>query len=446
MRLTYSVPRLTKQLFSTDIFIRIGGVPFQIPRDLFSAPGDSPNYFSLGFAHFFSTPSEVFPGLDRNALLRPPSISPPSVPNRSGETFAELVKMLQGYTVDIRNDAHRSQLLRDARYFHLKGLEQKLIPCDVSYNLTRNQSEILIQLEDIRQSGVSFTPDAPPSSSNSGSGSAAPSLSGISPGAASRSASPAIPFGGPQFRPGTVSYARPYTDDHARTNILVLEISSSESTSLHLPVDAPKSSNAAGPLSLNLRATFHGNTLARISSLFSVIASKMGLPATQPLGLMMMQSGGGVAAQPVSPANSGVSDRRVRVRIESDCYMEINNSPVELAVDEQSGRLGIRSVNPAWQYKRNKALSEHNEYGFDAGVENSDWIWGGPREIEVRVGKDGEEQGEELVVKRAHWRLRVEPVDGEAAKMQVVLCGVRIESYSRETSRNRSRGFLGKGS
>ena len=65
-----AVPRLTKQLFSTDIFVNIGGKPFQIQRDLFSAPGDSPNYFSLGFAHFFSTPSEAFPGLDRDALLR----------------------------------------------------------------------------------------------------------------------------------------------------------------------------------------------------------------------------------------------------------------------------------------------------------------------------------------------------------------------------------------
>jgi hypothetical protein len=163
------VPRLTKQLFKTDIFIRIGGTPFQIPRDLFSAPGDSPNYFSLGFAQFFSTPSEAFPGLDRNALLRPPSISPPSAPNRDGGTFAELIRILQGYAPEIRNDAHRSQLLRDARYFHLKGLEQRLIPCEISYNLKRQQSEILLRLEDIRQSGVSFSADKPSNDSDSSS-------------------------------------------------------------------------------------------------------------------------------------------------------------------------------------------------------------------------------------------------------------------------------------
>ncbi|PSN74178.1 hypothetical protein BS50DRAFT_478440 [Corynespora cassiicola Philippines] len=396
----YSLPRLTKQLFSTDIFIRIGGTPFQIPRDLFSAPGDSPNYFSLGFAQFFSTPSEVFPGLDRNALLRPPSISPPSVPNRSGEIFAELIKMLQGYTVHIKNDDHRSQLLRDARYFHLKGLEQRLIPCDISFNLKRNQSEILIRLDDIRQSGVSFTPDGPQSSSNSG-----------------KPTSPAPSLGGLQSRPGTVSYARPYTDDHAHTNTLILEVSSSESTTLYFPVDPPKSSSSSSsssssPPTLNLRATFHGSTLARITSLFSVVASKMGLPATQPLGLMMLQSGGGVVAQPVSPANSGVSERRVRVRISTDCYMEIDDVPVELAVDAESGRLGMRRVT------------------------GGEWLWGGAR---------ANEHEEEWVVKRAQWRLRVEPLpfDGEGGRMQVVLCGVRIQGHSVERSRNRNRGFLG---
>jgi hypothetical protein len=105
----------------------------------------------------------------------------------------------------------------------------------------------------------------------------------------------------------------------------------------------------------------------------------MGLPATQPLGLMYLQTGSGVAAQPVSPANSGVSERRVRVRLK------------EMA-------------------------------------------WGGK--------DDGEET--EWVVKRAHWCLRVEPVeyDGER-RMQVVLCGVKIEALSVERRRNVERGFLG---
>jgi len=435
------VPRLTKQLFSTDIFVRIGGTPFQIPRDLFSSPGDSPNYFSLGFAQFFTTPSEVFPGLDRNALLRPPSISPPLVPNRNGETFGELVKLLQGYNIDIRNEAHRSQLLRDARYFHLKGLEQKLIPCDISYNLKRGQAEILVRLDDIRQSGVSFAPDASSSSGSGSTSSTVASIAGLSPDPGSKQSSPAPSLGGAHFRAGTVCYARPYTDDHAGTNVLVLEVSSTESTILHLPIDAPKPTSTREPLSLNMRATFHGSTLARITSLFSVVASKMGLPATQPLGLMMLQSGGGVAAQPVSPANSGVSERRVRVRVPSDCYLELDNGEAELAVDPISGRVGIRHVSPEPKHKRIKVAKDDIEHTWDK-ADGQEWIWGGAKEVDVRIGKDGEELGEELVVKRAHWRLRVEPGEGES-KMQVVLCGVKLEGYTQEKSRNRSRGFLG---
>jgi hypothetical protein len=262
--LMIAVPRLTKQLFSTDIFVNIGGKPFQIQRDLFSAPGDSPNYFSLGFAHFFSTPSEAFPGLDRDALLRPPSIKPPSVPSRNGEVFGELIQLLQGYNVEIRSEAHRSRLLRDARYFHLKGLEQKLIPCEISYNLKRQESEILIRLEDIRQSGISFSPDREVGDSDSGSISGAQSA-GVSPDplSISKVASPAPSTASSSAisRPGYVSYARPYTDDHANSNILVVEIASSESTKLYLPKAPP----TWPPLKAELRATFHNSTLAHLS-------------------------------------------------------------------------------------------------------------------------------------------------------------------------------------
>jgi hypothetical protein len=136
----------------------------------------------------------------------------------------------------------------------------------------------------------------------------------------------------------------------------------------------------------------------------------MGLPATQPLGLMYLQTGSGVAAQPVSPANSGVSERRVRVRLDTDCALEIDGQPAEIGVDETSGQFGI------WK-STSKAL-----------------VWSGKG--------DGEET--EWVVKGAQWRLRVEPVeyDGER-RMQVVLCGVKIEAFSVERRRNVERGFLG---
>jgi hypothetical protein len=140
----------------------------------------------------------------------------------------------------------------------------------------------------------------------------------------------------------------------------------------------------------------------------------MGLPATQPLGLMYLQTGSGVAAQPVSPANSGMSERRVRVRLDTDCALEIDGAAAEVSTDPNSGHIGIR-------HDRDKT-----------------WIWGGDSES----AKSEEEI--EWVVKRAHWRLRVEPVEYEGERrMQVVLCAVRLEAFTVERRRNFERGFLG---
>lgn len=348
------MPRLTKQLFKFDIFISIGGTPFRIPRDSFSAPGDSPNYFSLGFAQWFSTPSEVFPGLDRNVLLRPPSISPPSVPNKSGEIFGELMKMLQGYEVEIRNETHRANLLRDARYFHLKGLEQKLVPCEKSYNLRKGQNEILMRLEDIRQSGVSYAPDA-----------------GLNDSEESKAS------------PGYVAYARPYTDDATSNAILVLETSSNESATLNFAFPFDTTSDH-----LNARVTFHGDTERRISSLLKIIASKMGLPSAQTL--TQTQS-----PNPLLATASGTTDFRIKVLIDSDCALTVDGEEID-----------------------------HSSVA------------------RLMSGKSKEDL--EWVVRRAHWRVRVEPVDdAEGAQMQAVLEGVKIESFTRQRSRNITRGFLG---
>jgi hypothetical protein len=383
------VPRLTQQLFKSEIFIQVGERHFQIPRDIFSSPGDSPNFFSLGFAHFFSTPSEVFPGLDRQTLLRPPSILPPSVANRSGDVFADLLRILQGYNVNIRDAGHRAELLRDARYFHLKGVEQKLIPCEITYNVLRGRSEMLLRLEDIRQSGVNFLPDSRSRSSQSR------TTIGNNESRSSASAEPAstIPA-------GWITYQRPYVDDAAHE--LILEISSSEATRLDLA---------------SMRAAFSGQIKARISSLFSVIANKLNLPAMVPLGLMMMKSGGGIAAQPASPANSGVSGDKVRIRIDRDAFVTLDNDVVEWddgddSSDENSNEnmTDENALPKVRKWKRERALNKEME-----------WL-----------------------VQRGQWRLRVEAAEesGGPSKVEVVLCAIKLEGYTREMHRNGARGFL----
>ena len=364
--------------------------------------------------------------------------------------------------MNIRNEEHRAELLRDARYFHLKGLEQRLIPCDISYNRKRSQSEITIRLEDIRQSGISFCADHIASSNVSSNG----STSGRSPhpnagsGTTSKPASPAPSVNAHQAsRPGTVCYARPFTDDHANSNVLILEISSDEAATLHFP-SSPPSANSSSPIKLDLRTLFHGSTLARITSLFSVIASKMGLPATQPLGLMMMQSGGGVAAQPVSPANSGVSERRVRVRWEEDAYVVVDEEPVELAISKSTGKVGLRFERPRIHDtgERRVGLSKDRETSERGdGDEVERWIWGGSKpdlpllSVAGSINESDTDDEMQWVVKRAQWRIRVEPVDtldpsgvNGGGRMQVVLCPVRLEIIRSEKARNRMRGFLGR--
>ena len=69
--------------------------------------------------------------------------------------------MLHGYPVNIRDETHRDELLRDARYFHFKGLEQKLIPHSISFNSLRQRNEIVLRLENMQKSGIHIVHDRP---------------------------------------------------------------------------------------------------------------------------------------------------------------------------------------------------------------------------------------------------------------------------------------------
>lgn len=380
----YSLPRLISQLYEESIFISIGHVDFQIPRELFSDPGNSPNYFSLGFAVFFSTPTEVFPGLNREGLLRPPSIMPPSVPNRSAATFSELLHLLRGYPLHIKNEAHRAELLRDCRYFHLKGLEQKLIRHSISFNLLRRRDEITLRLEDVRQSGISVVTDTSASSSEtSGQG-------GLL---------------------GWVNYARPFVDN--RPYELVLEIGD-ECCKVHLHT---------------MRAEFFGDGKTRVSRLFEVIATKLNLPTTQPLGLLMKT--GGASSQPASPGNTPISEDQVRVSLGEEA---------SVVLDGREWRGGERTSV--------KERDEERESVGSVDESPASSIVGGPPKkrrrgeggpIALGPGLFGEES---WVVKTGQWRLRVQNGRNGKGGVECVLVAVKLDAVSSELGRNAQRGFL----
>ncbi|KAI9847150.1 MAG: hypothetical protein M1837_003012 [Sclerophora amabilis] len=409
----YNLPRLVSQLFESEIFIRIGHQHFQIPRDIFSSPGDSPNYFSLGFAVFFATPGETFPGLNRDGLLRPPSILPPSVPNRSADVFAELLHLLRGYPLHIRNEEHRAALLRDCRYFHLRGLEQKLIPHHISFNLKRNRSEIVVRLEDIRPSGISFASDTTAADSSSSS--------------------------------GWVNYMRPFVDEESYE--LILEIGG-ECTRINFRT---------------MRADFRNQARARISSLFQVIANKMNLPTKQPLGLLMMS--GGADSQGVSPGNSPLSGDQVRIHIARDSHILLDgeiysSNRSEFGADDEieredlgpgPGAPGEDGAPSRVQYQSATSTpSVRNGADFpspgwmqqtqNAQVSRASSSKPPPRKRKRRGSFD---DFGEWVVSKGQWRLRLQPSEDANGGMVVIMMAVKIEAFGGEHGRNVQRSFLG---
>jgi len=294
------------------------------------------------------------------------------------------VRILQGYDVEIRDEEHRKELLRDARYFHLKGVEQKLLPHEISYNLELQKSEIVMRIEDLRQSGIIFTPDV---------GSPATfHASDLSKPATPHSFIGAAADGNVSNGPvGWVSYQRPFVDETSHE--LIIEISDGEESTRLDP--------------MSMRAVFYGDTRARVTGLFQVIANKMGLPASLPLGLMMIQSGGGVAAQPISPANSGVSGDRVRVRITRGSLIEVDGKEMEWVEEDEEDGEGEEDGDclPSFQ-------------GVSDRVGVKDWI-----------------------VTRSLWRLRVEE-SKETGKPEVIMVGVKVEALTNQRSRNSRRRFL----
>ena len=374
-----AVPRLVSQLFEDNIYISIGGREFRVQKDLFTAPGDTPNYFTLGFAVMFSSTDAVFPGLDRANLLRPPSIVPPAVPSRSGEVFAELIHMLKGYPLHIRNEAHRAELLRDCRYFLFKGLEQKLIPHSISHNLLRGKDEITIRLEDIRQPGLSITFDAP-----------------FQDSPLSETFARHLRFSAPSMS-GWVHYMRPFVDTTPRE--LVIEISG-ECT--RLDVDA-------------MRAEFSGDAKKRINRLVEVLASKINVPNARPMGLLM---GSGAGSQPESPASGTLGEGGVKVALEGSSSVVLDGK--------------------VW--KEGKEGEEEGEGGGEMETDESLGFTGAPPRKRRRV-EEGAGIGV-WTVRTGQWRVRVQAATSDKGAVECVLIAVKIDAFTAELARNQERAFL----
>lgn len=412
----YSLPRLISQLHDESIFTSIGHREFQVPREVFSDPGNSPNYFSLGFAIFFGDQGEeVFPGLEREELIRPPPIMPPSVPNRSAETFDEILRLLRGYPVDIRSEAHRAALLQDCRYFHLKGLEQRLIPHSITYNQIRRKDEIVLRLEDVLKSGVGVLPERVDIAAREGDSHA-----------------------------GWVTYARPFVD--SRPAELVLEIGG-ECMRLHFDKDGSAGVRVGrGGRGLLTRLEFLNEARTRVTKLFEVIASKLNLPpTTQPLGLLM--ASGGARSQPATPGTTPLSDDLVKCVIEPETSITLDGQ-------RYTGHLPADPGND--DYETNGAFSTPSSAG-PASIGSPTTLTAGlslnPPRKRRRVANgcvadsvEGDDSGMPnegfWLIRTGQWRLRIQGSKSGKAAVECALVAVKLDALSGEHARNEARGFL----
>lgn len=451
----YSLPKLVSQLYEESIFISIGHREFQIPRDLFSDPGNSPNFFSLGFAIFFSQKDDLFPGLDREGLIRPPSILPPSVPGRSADTFAELLRLLRGYPMHIRNEEHRASLLRDCRYFNFKGLEQRLIPHSLTFNPVRGRHEITLRIEDILKSGISVLPDPL-------------SISG--------------PAGGDPFG-GWVNYARPFVDSTPAE--LVLEIGG-ENHRLYFGSDdltpgGPGSSSSSNNINNHVRLEFFRDARARVTKLFEVVSSKLNLPpTTAPLGLLMGR--GGAAGQAATPGSTPLSADWVQCALAPETSIVLDGARWTGHLADVSAAVAAATASPGGEdfgmggtpstsggsagvsapvvdspttfsglslnhnHNHNSNSSSSNNNNNDLPRKRRRVLDGGSVVLSDggSMGWGGGQlpQSGSWIIKTGQWRLRIRSSQYALGGVECVLIAVKLDAISGEHARNEARGFL----
>ncbi|KAG6032027.1 hypothetical protein E4U41_007337, partial [Claviceps citrina] len=421
-------------LHEESIFISIGHREFQIPRDLLTDPRNSPNYFSLGFALFFSRPDELFPGLDRGGLIRPPSILPPSVPGRSADTFAELLRLLRGYEVRVRDEAHRRDLLRDARYFQFKGLEQRLLPHRVAFNSLRGCVEVVIRLENVQKSGISILYEGEQQQQQQ----------------QQQQQEQEQPSSSDKRGAARVTYARPYTDD--APSDLILEIGNQSSRIHFRPqqqqqqqqqqqhTTATAAAAAAGP-----RLEFFRDTKTRIAKLLQVIATKLNLaPTTQPLGLPMASDG--AASQPATPGNTPLGQDLVRVVLGPDASITLDGRdytpPTPPGPVPQTIPAPVHVSSLPCDVSSD--LSSHYGDGHAAAATADQQ----PQPARKRKRPDGDGSGSDTpdghawTVMTGQWRLRILAAGGANTPPECVFVAVKIDAVSGERARNRASPFL----
>lgn len=153
----FGLKRLQALLNDEDIFATIGGQLFKINRNLLKHTGNHPSFFSINFDSVLTDNLRV---IERKNMLRPPNQRPATVANRLPLLFLDLLEILRGNPLVIRDDEHRSLLIREARYYRFLELEQRIIKHAILKNPFMARQEIVLHLNDIQAKSVTNEPPA----------------------------------------------------------------------------------------------------------------------------------------------------------------------------------------------------------------------------------------------------------------------------------------------
>ncbi|KAI9473916.1 MAG: hypothetical protein EXX96DRAFT_579856 [Benjaminiella poitrasii] len=134
----YGLNRLRKCL-QEYLYVNVGGRIFRLPWDLFQKDGTH-NFFTGPLMH-----SLLLPHTEKGN-------SPPVYIDKDPDIFADIVNHLRGYTIHIRDEMHRKNLLKDAQYYVFRQLSDKILKAQqtVAGFGDCSNPEVLLLLQDIR--------------------------------------------------------------------------------------------------------------------------------------------------------------------------------------------------------------------------------------------------------------------------------------------------------
>lgn len=147
----FCLKRLKQVLEDECSFATVGATTFRIPRSLLELTGNYPNFFLINYdTLLFNSKLLIMSKL----MIRPPPQKVVGVSGRSPLLFADLLEILRGNTLVIRDDEHRQLLAKECRYYRFLELEQRLLRHRIVHNPFTGVEEIIMDLNDLSKKGI----------------------------------------------------------------------------------------------------------------------------------------------------------------------------------------------------------------------------------------------------------------------------------------------------